>query len=477
MLVDRYRLDYAIGAGGMGIVWRAHDAQRQCMVAIKEVRPPESGDADPDRAARTERAVRAAGAAARLAHPGVVPVHEIVVDDGRAWIVMDLVDGRSLDERVRAEGALSPVEAAGVGLALLDVLAAAHAAGIVHGDVKPANVLMCAGGAVRLTDFALAAALGDGVPLGDPAYIAPERRRTGAGGPPADLYSLGATLAFAVTGGDPADTGRDTGDGAALDAAIRSLMAEDPPARSSAGAARAALSAAAGLDPASVPHEPPPPATALDPEPVDSRDPEPVGSPVPGPAWDPPAARRRRWSELKTAALVGTGVLAFLIAIGTLGPGNATPQAAAVPSSPATDRPASLAAEPSVPSPAASPSAQASATTRPAKTKTPAATAKPAILAAKIETDPATYRGPCTTTGLEIEVTLTITANQPGTRFTYTSTGRGTRTATTTGSTYTTTYRVRLDNSHRDTHTFTLDVTSPSPVSAQATVEDYCTRA
>jgi hypothetical protein len=227
-----------------------------------------------------------------------------------------------------------------------------------------------------------------------------------------------------------------------------------------------------------------PPTPALDPVPVDAADPEPVDLPVPAPAWDPPPARRRRWSELKTAALVGTGVLAFLIAIGTLGRGNATPQAAngaaaAVPSSPATDRPASLAAEASAPGPAASPSTQASATTRPPRTKTPTATAtaKPAVLAAKIETDPATYRGPCTTTGLEIEVTLTITANQPGTRFTYTSTGRGTRTATTTGSTYTTTYRVRLDNSHRDTHTFTLNVTSPSPVSAQATVEDYCTRA
>ncbi|MFG2042425.1 protein kinase [Dactylosporangium sp. NPDC048998] len=513
-LVDRYRLDYAIGAGGMGIVWRARDLHRQRMVAIKEVRLPEAL-AEPDRAALADRAIRAAAGAARIEHPGVVTVHEVVVDDGRPWIVMDLVDGRSLDERVRADGPLSPTEAAEIGLTLLDALRAAHEAGIVHGDLKPANVLVRPEGPALLTDFALAATLGDGVPLGDPAYVAPERRRSGEGGPAADLFSLGATLAFATTGRDPSSTESNT----ALDAVVKALMAGDPLARPSVEAARAALSVAAGRDPDPVPQEPPSPTLAPEAGTTSAKEPEiseksemsdqgratttnserptaefaapatTVGTATQAttaanqarPEPRPATTKRKQSPELKVAALVGIGVLAFLIGIGTLGHGgNATPQAAqgatTASPSPATapDQP-SPTADPM--SPSASPSAgMASATTaRPTKTKTTTAPPRGAILSAEIETDPATYTGPCTPTDLEVEVTLTIRTSQPGTKVTYTATGRGTRTATATDGTYTTTYRVRLDNTRQNTYTFALNVTSPSTASAATTVTDDCT--
>ncbi|MEV8514855.1 protein kinase [Dactylosporangium sp. NPDC051484] len=483
-LVDRYRLDYAIGAGGMGIVWRARDLHLQRMVAIKEVRLP-AALTEPERVALADRATRAAADAARLEHPAIVTVHEVVIDDGRPWIVMDLVDARSLDERVRAEGPLSPAEAAEIGLAVLDALRAAHEAGIVHGDVKPANVLVCPEGPALLTDFAVAATLGDGVPLGDPAYVAPERRRSGEGGPAADLFSLGATLAFATTGRDPSGTESDT----ALGAAVTALLARDPLARPSVAAARAALSVAAGRDPDPVPQEPPSPTPALDARqqwasPTDTTT---TATNHAEPESGPGTTKRKRSPELKVAALVGIGVLAFLIGIGTLGRGgDATPQAAQVATNPSPsptptaspDQPSPTATATNPVSPNASPSTRRvpATTTRPAKPRTTTVPPRAAILSAGIETDPATYTGPCTLTGLEVEVTVTIRTNQPGTRVTYVATGHDTRTVTVTDGTYTTTYRVRIDNTRRNTYTFTLNVTSPSTASATATVTNDCTR-
>ncbi|HTJ34198.1 MAG TPA: protein kinase [Dactylosporangium sp.] len=524
-LVDRYRLDYAIGAGGLGIVWRARDLRRQCMVAIKEVRLPDAL-ADAERAALGDRAAREAGAAAQLRHPGVVAVHEVVLHEGHPWIVMDLVEGRSLDERVRSDGPLSPAGTAELGLALLEALRAAHAAGIVHGDVKPANVLIDADGNARLTDFALAATLGDGVPLGEPAYIAPERRRSGEGGPSADLFSLGATLAFAATGHDPVDA---EGDGP-LDGAIRALMSGDPQARPSTRDARNALLVAAGREPeehadddnlelsdspkpADTPKQADSPKPADSPEPGDSRKPDegpepqeatnPDESPAESqrPVQEQPAAEpepqelvipddssaepgrtpiaappKKRWSEVKTAALVGVGILAFLIGIGTLSRGsNAASEAAqgapAASASRSADQPSPTPAAADVAPPVTSPSAS----TKPTKTRTTPAP-KAAVLSAKIAADPDAYNGACTSTGLEIEVTVTITTNQPGTKVTFTATGRGTRTVTTTGSTYITTYRVHIDNTRKNVFTLQLNVTSPSTVSDATTVTDDCTK-
>lgn len=210
---DRFELVDRLGSGGMGMVWRAHDLALHRDVALKEVRPPDPALAENDpESARLlrERVLREARALARLDHPGVVTVHHIV--DGGAgtypWIVMELVPGASLAERL-AEGTLSPVEAAGLGRGVLSALRAAHAAGILHRDVKPANVLLRADGSPVLTDFGIAAIrestslTATGSIIGSPDYMAPERIRGEEDDPSSDLWSLGMMMYVAVEGRHP----------------------------------------------------------------------------------------------------------------------------------------------------------------------------------------------------------------------------------------------------------------------------------
>jgi len=209
LLVARYRLLSQLGQGGMGTVWQAMDELLHQEVAIKEVRLPP----DLDEAARTElteRTFREARAAARLrSHPSIVTVLDVVLDGGRPWIVMELVRGRSLDRAVRDDGPLPVPQVAWIGLRMLDALGAAHASGILHRDVKPANVMLTDDGRVLLTDFGIATVAGDaaltqtGLLTGSPGYIAPERLRGESDGPPADLWSLGVTLFMAVEGHAP----------------------------------------------------------------------------------------------------------------------------------------------------------------------------------------------------------------------------------------------------------------------------------
>jgi eukaryotic-like serine/threonine-protein kinase len=206
MLAGRYRLLTQLGQGGMGTVWRAMDELLRQEVAVKEVRPP----ADLDHAAQTElveRTLREARAAARLrSHRSIVTIHDVVMDGGRPWIVMELVHGRSLDRVVSQDGPLSPQTAAWVGVHVLDALTAAHTVGVLHRDVKPGNVMLTDDHRVLLTDFGIAAVSGDavltqtGLLTGSPGYIAPERLRGEEDGPAADLWSLAATLYTAVEG-------------------------------------------------------------------------------------------------------------------------------------------------------------------------------------------------------------------------------------------------------------------------------------
>ncbi|MEV0345896.1 serine/threonine-protein kinase [Nonomuraea sp. NPDC050680] len=209
LLAGRYRLLSQLGQGGMGTVWQATDELLRQEVAVKEVRLPSDLD-EASRAELTERTLREARAAATLrSHPSIVTVHDVVLDDDRPWIVMELVRGRSLDRVVRDDGPLPPHRVADIGLRMLDALAAAHASGILHRDVKPANVMLTDDGRVLLTDFGIATVAGDtgltqtGMLTGSPGYIAPERLRGEADGPLADLWSLGATLFTAVEGGPP----------------------------------------------------------------------------------------------------------------------------------------------------------------------------------------------------------------------------------------------------------------------------------
>ncbi|PVC87636.1 serine/threonine protein kinase [Streptomyces sp. CS090A] len=213
MIDGRFTLVERLGSGGMGMVWRAHDEALHRDVALKEVRPPDPALAEYDpEGARTLRArvLREARALARLDHPNVVTVHHIVDpgEDGYPWIVMELVAGSSLHDRL-AEGPMDPAEAAELGRGILSALNAAHASGIQHRDVKPANVLLRTDGRPVLTDFGIAAIREStsltmtGALIGSPDYIAPERIRGTEGDPSSDLWSLGMMLYVAVEGHHP----------------------------------------------------------------------------------------------------------------------------------------------------------------------------------------------------------------------------------------------------------------------------------
>ncbi|TNY38451.1 serine/threonine-protein kinase [Thermomonospora catenispora] len=207
VIAGQYELLERIGQGGMGAVWRARDMRLDREVAVKEVVLPQ-GLEEAERARLHARVEREAKAAARLDHPGIVTVHTVVEEDGRPWIVMRLVRGRSLEKVLREEGPLPPHRAAAIGGQLARALRAAHAAGVVHRDVKPANVLLEEDRAV-LTDFGIAVVAGEetltrtGGLIGSPAYLSPEQARGLRVGPPTDLWSLGATLYAAVEGRPP----------------------------------------------------------------------------------------------------------------------------------------------------------------------------------------------------------------------------------------------------------------------------------
>ncbi|WP_063752952.1 serine/threonine-protein kinase [Streptomyces sp. NRRL S-350] len=206
LVAGRFRLVARLGAGGMGTVWQAHDLTLEREVALKEMR---SGNEDPDRADLTRaRVLREARALARVNHANAVTVYEVVDYQPYPWLVMELVTGRSLQD-VLGDGPLSPGRAARIALDVLGALQAAHAAGILHRDVKPGNVLVRPDGTAVLTDFGIAALQGSqtltapGDIIGSPEYMAPERIRGEAAGPASDLWSLGMLLYVCVEGDNP----------------------------------------------------------------------------------------------------------------------------------------------------------------------------------------------------------------------------------------------------------------------------------
>jgi len=203
----RYRLMSPVGRGGMGMVWHAHDVLLARDVAVKELILPFGLDHAGKQVAH-RRMLREARSAARLTHPGIVTVHDVVEEDGRPWIVMELVRAWSLEQAVRQSGPLPVIQAAEIGIRILDALTHAHAAGIMHRDIKPGNVLLTTDRVV-LTDFGIAAIEGDvtitqtGLLMGSPAYIPPERLSGRQITQAADLWSFGATLYAAVEGRPP----------------------------------------------------------------------------------------------------------------------------------------------------------------------------------------------------------------------------------------------------------------------------------
>ncbi|MFF5111646.1 protein kinase [Streptosporangium sp. NPDC000509] len=229
VLADRYELIAPLGRGTMGTVWKAHDRSLGREVAIKEIRQ-EPGLSEAQRAELRERMIREGRTAARISHPSVATVHDAIVEDGSPWIIMELVQARSLEQVIEEEGPLPPRLVAEIGADLLGALRAAHAQGVLHRDVKPGNVLITESGRVVLTDFGIAKAEGDtsltktGMVIGSPGYTAPERARGEHTGPESDLWSLGATLYFAVEG-------RPAYERASVAETLAALMSEqvDPP--------------------------------------------------------------------------------------------------------------------------------------------------------------------------------------------------------------------------------------------------------
>ncbi|MEV1044931.1 protein kinase, partial [Streptomyces sp. NPDC049916] len=280
----RFTLVERLGSGGMGMVWRARDMALHRDVALKEVRPPDPALAgyDPESARNLRaRVLREARALARLDHPNVVTVHHIVDpgEEGYPWIVMELVAGCSLQDRLAA-GPMAPAETAELGRGILSALRAAHASGIHHRDVKPANVLLRTDGRPVLTDFGIAAIrestslTATGALIGSPDYIAPERIRGTEGDPSSDLWSLGMMLYVAVEGRHPLRRATTLATLAAvldeeippparagaLTPVLTALLTRDIPARPDAGTLDALLAEAARTDgprtPAPAPMEP-----------------------------------------------------------------------------------------------------------------------------------------------------------------------------------------------------------------------------
>ena len=233
VLAGRYRLVSTLGSGGMGTVWLGQDELLDRRVAVKEFSPP-SEISEEERGVLRERTLREARTAARLTHPNVVTIYDVVEDSGRPWIVMALISARSLRDIVQEDGPLTPQQAAKVALQVLAALTAAHALGIMHRDVKPGNVLIDEDGRAVLADFGIARADGSptltstGMLVGSPSYIAPERARGERGGPESDLWSLGATLYAVVEGRPPYDRP------GAL-ATLTAVVTEDPDPPSRAG--------------------------------------------------------------------------------------------------------------------------------------------------------------------------------------------------------------------------------------------------
>ncbi|MEV4232592.1 serine/threonine-protein kinase [Streptomyces bobili] len=343
LIAGRYRLLSPLGEGGMGTVWRARDEVLHREVAVKEVRAP-AGLPDSDIERLYARLEREAWAAARVANRNVVTVYDVAVQDGRPWIVMELVRGISLAEMLDAEGPLEPARAAHIGAEVLAALRAAHEVGVLHRDVKPANVLMSNDGRVVLTDFGIASVEGTsaitmtGEVIGSPEFLAPERALGRTPGPESDLWSLGVLLYAAVEGNSPFrhDTPLSTlraivdeelpppRRAGALAPVIEGLLRKDPAERVPAEVAERDLRVVASggtSRPGTLRAASPYPPTGGG-RPATSRT-EPVPAPVPDPAasWSDPlgaTGRSEPGRDRRTAGVLIAGVAALALAVGGL---------------------------------------------------------------------------------------------------------------------------------------------------------------
>ncbi|MFJ1702011.1 serine/threonine-protein kinase [Kitasatospora sp. NPDC088346] len=250
LVAGRYLLGERLGRGGMGTVWVARDTELDREVAVKELSV--GGVPQDELATLNSRMKQEARAAAKIKHPSVITVYDVLEQDGRPWIVMELIDGRSLADVIDSEGILLPRDAARVGEQVLAALDQAHRHGVLHRDVKPANVLLERGGRAVLTDFGIA--LLEGAPgltrtgdiVGSPDYVAPERVSGHRPGPESDLWSLGATLYAAVEGQSPFHRTTTMG-------TLQAVLADPLPEPRHAGALAPVIEALLRKDPAERP--------------------------------------------------------------------------------------------------------------------------------------------------------------------------------------------------------------------------------
>ncbi|MFI0214662.1 serine/threonine-protein kinase [Streptomyces lydicus] len=352
----RYRLEEALGGGGFGRVWRAHDRTLDVDVAVKEVwLPPATSETE--HAQRLVRAEREARNAAKLrSHPCVVAVHDVVIEDGAPWIVMELVEGANLADRLAENGPMPVADVARIAGQLLEGLGAAHEAGIVHRDVKPTNVMLTRDGRALLADFGIAVHKGDtavtttGGLIGSLEYMAPERFDGVDSGGAGDLYSLGVTLYQALEGVSPfhRDTPTETLSAVVLGQApapqragrlgplITWLLDKDPANRPTVAQARAVIDGAPlprerpggtaergeAADPggSAEPQEPPisPAASEAPTRPVPSAAPT-----LPLPPPPEPSPRRPRALALAGGAVAVAAVIGGIIALTASGNGDA----------------------------------------------------------------------------------------------------------------------------------------------------------
>lgn len=336
LIADRYTLGREVGRGGMGAVWLARDEVLGRDVALKRVGWAPGGST-PD----LERAEREARLAARLSHPHVVAVYDLVTEAEDQWLVMEYVEGMTLAGLVQRNGALTPDAAAPILCQAADALAAAHAAGIVHRDVKPSNILVALDGNVKLSDFGIARAEADasltqtGLVTGSPAYLSPEVASGQLAQPASDVWSLGATLFHALSGNPPYEVGENV-----LGALYR-IVNEPPPRLVEAGWLSPVLAATMSPDPEArwsmeqvrdfLATGPPASPILGAPGPLPtSAEPEPTRRISP-PARVAAPARHRSRGRLAGIAAAALAIVALTVAGWTLGRGGEDPGAGGTP--------------------------------------------------------------------------------------------------------------------------------------------------
>ncbi|QVQ50342.1 serine/threonine protein kinase [Spiractinospora alimapuensis] len=338
LLADRYRLDETIGTGGMGRVWRGTDTLLDRAIAVKELTTPANLTAQDVEVLRT-RMQREARSAAKLSHPTIITIYDVVEEDGRPWIVMELIKGPSLSDIIRGEGPLTVHRAASIAAQMAGALAEAHNHGIVHRDIKPGNVLVAANDRAVLTDFGIAHLDGSthltstGLLIGSPSYLAPEVAHGRPASPASDMWALGVTLFQSLEGSLPFDRSSPM-------STLTAIVTEDLPHSPNAGPLRPLLDALCSKEPGNRPSAvearaqlralrdaaaaapPRPKDTRETPPPVPPTPPAPKPAPVyaaptpePGPETSAPTGNGLARGATRRTALVA-GAVAVLLALG-----------------------------------------------------------------------------------------------------------------------------------------------------------------